>query len=125
MIEQQIDIPTKPATPPPSSPIPSAAARTRHPVLHGRAGDPRGAARHGPAARHVGYYVMLPNMYYRAGVDGARADLRRFRKPERKRMFELMNSLTIPLVMGDADALLARRRPGGRGKGTSAPSATA
>ena len=54
----------------------------------------------------AGYYVMLPNLYYRKGVMelGALPPL-----PEaeaRARMFELMGSINIPLVMSDADALL-------------------
>jgi carboxymethylenebutenolidase len=54
----------------------------------------------------AGYYVMLPNLYYRKGVMelGALPPL-----PEaeaRARMFELMGSITIPLIMADADALL-------------------
>ena len=51
-----------------------------------------------------GYYVMLPNLYYRAGVLEMTAEDRA--DPEHKRVFELMNSLTIPLVMADTDALL-------------------
>lgn len=53
------------------------------------------------------YYVVLPNMYYRAGVmelgpmDGSPGSA------WLKRMFELMSSLSIPLVMSDTDALLA------------------
>jgi carboxymethylenebutenolidase len=55
----------------------------------------------------VGYYVMLPNMYYRKGVMEL-ADLPPLEADAaRARMFEFMNSLTIPLVMDDADALLA------------------
>ena len=54
----------------------------------------------------VGYYVMLPNMYYRAGVMEMK-DLPPLPEAEaRERMFGFMNSLTIPLVMADADALL-------------------
>ena len=54
----------------------------------------------------VGYYVMLPNMYYRHGVMEL-ADLPKLEEQEaRARMFGFMNSLTIPLVMEDADALL-------------------
>jgi carboxymethylenebutenolidase len=53
----------------------------------------------------AGYYVMLPNLYYRAGVlelpPEAWAD------PERKMMFGLMDSITIPMVMADTDRLLA------------------
>jgi carboxymethylenebutenolidase len=54
----------------------------------------------------VGYYVMLPNLYYRSGVMEL-ADLPKVDEAAaRKRMFELMGSLTIPLVMDDGDALL-------------------
>ena len=54
----------------------------------------------------VGYYVMLPNMYYRKGVMEL-ADLPPLPEAEaRARMFDLMGSLTIALVMDDADALL-------------------
>lgn len=52
----------------------------------------------------VGYYVMLPNLYYRAGV----MELGRLDAPgARDRMFGLMNGLTIPMVMDDTEALLA------------------
>lgn len=54
-----------------------------------------------------GYYVMLPNLYYRAGEmelgpiefepDG----------PWRKKMFALMNNLEIPMVLSDVDAMIA------------------
>jgi carboxymethylenebutenolidase len=54
----------------------------------------------------VGYYVMLPNLYYRRGVMELK-DLPPLAEDKaRERMFELMTSLTIPLVMDDADALL-------------------
>jgi carboxymethylenebutenolidase len=55
----------------------------------------------------VGYYVMLPNLYYRSGV----MELGRLPPepdaPERKRMFELMESLSIAKIMSDSDALIA------------------
>src|SRR5215468_3875815 len=54
-----------------------------------------------------GYYVMLPNMYYRAGVMEIGPINPDPESPERKRMFELMHSLSIPLVMEDTKALLA------------------
>jgi carboxymethylenebutenolidase len=54
-----------------------------------------------------GYYVMLPNMYYRAGAMELGPINPDPESPERKRMFSLMNSLTIPLVMEDTTALLA------------------
>src|SRR5258706_4946825 len=56
----------------------------------------------------VGYYVMLPNLYYRKGVmelgplPPPSAD-----DPARQRMMELMYSLTIDLVMDDAEAMIA------------------
>lgn len=54
----------------------------------------------------AGYYVMLPNLYYRSGVMEL-ADLPPLPEAEsRARMFELMGSLNIALVMDDADALL-------------------
>ena len=53
----------------------------------------------------AGYYVMLPNLYYRSGVLELTAE--DWADPERKKMMGLMYSLTIPLVMEDADALLA------------------
>jgi carboxymethylenebutenolidase len=47
---------------------------------------------------------MLPNLYYRSGVMeiGPLAD-----ESARTRMFELMESLTIPKIMSDTQALLA------------------
>jgi carboxymethylenebutenolidase len=54
-----------------------------------------------------GYYVMLPNMYYRAGVMELGPINPDPNSPERKQMFELMNSLNVPLVMEDTKALLA------------------
>jgi len=52
----------------------------------------------------VGYYVMLPNLYYRAGV----MELGALDAPEvRTTMFALMNGLSITNVMEDTDALLA------------------
>jgi carboxymethylenebutenolidase len=54
----------------------------------------------------VGYYVMLPNLYYRRGVMEMK-DLPPLPEAEaRARMFDFMGSLTIPLVMDDADCLL-------------------
>lgn len=55
----------------------------------------------------VGYYVMLPNLYYRAGV----MELGPLNGPDvealRTRMFSLMNALTIPMIMSDTEGLLA------------------
>ena len=52
-----------------------------------------------------GYYVMLPNLYYRSGVMELPLPTLPD-SPERKRMFELMGSLTIPMIMDDTRALL-------------------
>ena len=55
----------------------------------------------------VGYYVMLPNLYYREGV----MELGRIpmdpQAPERARMMQLMASLTIAKTMDDTGAMLA------------------
>ena len=57
----------------------------------------------------VGYYVMLPNLYYRSGV----MELWPFPtepaalEAARDRMFELMGSLSPALVMSDCAAMLA------------------
>jgi carboxymethylenebutenolidase len=51
----------------------------------------------------AGYYVMLPNLYYRAGV----MELGSLAEPAaRERMFGYMNELTIAMVMADAAALI-------------------
>ena len=54
----------------------------------------------------AGYYVMLPNLYYRRGVLELK-DLPPLPEAEaRARMFDLLGSITIPLIMDDGDALL-------------------
>ncbi len=54
-----------------------------------------------------GYYVMLPNLYYRAGVMEL-GPLPTGDDPAwRKRMMDLMYALKIPMVMADGDAMLA------------------
>ena len=54
-----------------------------------------------------GYYVLLPNLYYRAGVMEIGPISPDPDHPARKQMFQLMNSLDIDLVMSDAEGLLA------------------
>lgn len=56
-----------------------------------------------------GYYVMLPNMYYRSGVLEL-GPVGEPGTPSRQRMYDLMETLTIPLVMADVDGLLAFAR---------------
>jgi carboxymethylenebutenolidase len=108
MIERQIDIPT-----------PDGAAPTF--IVHPDRGGPfpvivflmdapgireelRDMARRFATS---GYVVMLPNLYYRSGVGELGPIPADPAAPERKRMFDLMESLTIPMVMDDFDALLA------------------
>jgi carboxymethylenebutenolidase len=54
----------------------------------------------------VGYYVLLPNLYYRSHVEELGPYLGEANLATRQRMMELMASLTIPLVMEDTDALI-------------------
>src|SRR6185312_16262129 len=56
----------------------------------------------------VGYYVLLPNLYYRAGR-GTTLDTSALSEgsPERRRMWELMKSLSNDLVAEDTETLLA------------------
>jgi carboxymethylenebutenolidase len=54
-----------------------------------------------------GYYVMLPNLYYRSDVMELGPLPADPEAPERKRMFQLMASINIALVMEDTSALLA------------------
>ena len=119
MIERQLDIPT-------------ADGATTTFIVHPERGGPHPPIlffMDAPAIREElrdmarrlassGYYVVLPNMYYRAGV----MELGNLAAPgARDRMFELMNGLSIPLVMADAKALIEfidadpAARPGGIG----------
>jgi carboxymethylenebutenolidase len=57
----------------------------------------------------VGYTVVLPNMYYRAGT-GTTLNYGRMREegsPERERMWQLMNSINNALITEDTRTLLA------------------
>ncbi len=53
-----------------------------------------------------GYYVMLPNLYYRSGVVELGPLSQDPEHPSRKRMAELMGTLGISMVMSDIDAML-------------------
>lgn len=58
----------------------------------------------------VGYYVMLPNMYYRDGREGAYGfdqDRIRTDPAELNKMFALMNALTNAMVVSDTAPMLA------------------
>jgi carboxymethylenebutenolidase len=54
-----------------------------------------------------GYYVILPNLYYRSGVMELGPIDADPEHPSRKRMYDLMNSLGISMVMDDTDAMIA------------------
>lgn len=54
----------------------------------------------------AGYYVMLPNLYYRSGVMELGPLSPDPDSPQRIKMFQLMDSLTIQLIMSDTDSLL-------------------
>jgi carboxymethylenebutenolidase len=108
MIDQQVEIPTKDGKtttfishPERGGPFPVIIFYMDAPAIREELRD---------MARRLatsGYYVMLPNMYYRAGVMELGPINPDPESPERKRMFELMHSLSIPLVMEDTEALLA------------------
>ena len=104
MIERQIDIPT-------------ADGATTTFICHPERGGPHPPIlffMDAPAIREelrdmarrlgtAGYYVMLPNLYYRAGV----MELGPLGEPGmRERMFGYMNGLSIAMVMSDARALI-------------------
>ena len=54
----------------------------------------------------AGYFVLLPNLYYRSGVMELGPLPADPNAPERKRMFELMESLSIAKIMDDTKAML-------------------
>jgi carboxymethylenebutenolidase len=55
----------------------------------------------------VGYYVMLPNLYYRADVEELGSFIGEANLATREKMFKLMATLEIAMVMKDTAALLA------------------
>src|ERR1700736_1214194 len=108
MIDQQIEIPTKDGQT--TTFITHPERGGRHPVIIFYMDAPAIREELRDMARRLGtsgYYVMLPNMYYRAGVMELGPINPDPESPERKKMFSLMGSLSIPLVMEDTKALLA------------------
>ena len=108
MIDQQIEIPTKDghtttfiSHPERGGPFPVILFYMDAPAIREELRDM--ARRLGTS----GYYVMLPNLYYRSGVMELGPLPADPEAPERKRMFQLMASINIPLVMEDTRALLA------------------
>jgi carboxymethylenebutenolidase len=55
----------------------------------------------------VGYYVMLPNMYYRSNVEELGSVVGEANVATRQRALQLMTTINIPMVMQDVDALVA------------------
>jgi carboxymethylenebutenolidase len=55
----------------------------------------------------VGYYVMLPNLYYRSNVEELGSVVGEANIAARQKALQLMTTISIPMVMQDADALLA------------------
>jgi carboxymethylenebutenolidase len=54
-----------------------------------------------------GYYVMLPNLYYRSGEMELGPLSPDPEHPSRKKMYDLMNTLGISMIMSDIDGMLA------------------
>jgi carboxymethylenebutenolidase len=55
----------------------------------------------------VGYYVMLPNLYYRSGVEELGPFVGEAHVATRQKLMQLMGTINIPMVMQDIDALVA------------------
>jgi carboxymethylenebutenolidase len=55
----------------------------------------------------VGYYVMLPNLYYRSDVEELGPFVGEAHLATRQRLMELMRTINIAMVMPDVDALIA------------------
>jgi carboxymethylenebutenolidase len=55
----------------------------------------------------VGYYVLLPNLYYRSGVEELGPYIGEAHAATRQKLMALMATLNISMVMEDTDALLA------------------
>jgi len=108
MIEQQIDITTKDGAM--STFVCHPERGGPHPVVlfymdaPGIREELRDMARRLASA---GYYVLLPNLYYRAGVNELGNFIGDAGAAARTKMMELMGTLTIAMVMDDTDALIA------------------
>src|SRR5882757_2598760 len=108
MIDQQIEIPTKDGHTTTFISHPDRGGP--HPVILFYMDAPGIREELRDMARRLatsGYYVMLPNLYYRLDVMELGPLPADPEAPERKRMFQLMASINIPLVMEDTSALLA------------------
>jgi len=105
MIERQLDIPTPHGAT--TSFIVHPERDGPHPVVFFFMDAPAIREELRDMARRLatgGYYVILPNLYYRAGV----MEISPLADPDvRTRMMELMTGLSIDMVMSDTEALLA------------------
>jgi carboxymethylenebutenolidase len=108
MIDQQIEIPTQDGHV--TTFITHPERDAPHPVVIFYMDAPAIREELRDMARRLGtsgYYVMLPNLYYRSGVMELGPLPADPESPERKRMFQLMTSINIAMVMQDTTALLA------------------
>ncbi len=108
MIEQQIDIPTKDGNT--TTFITHPERGGPHPILIFLMDAPGVREELRDMCRRlatVGYYVMLPNLYYRLGIMERGPAPTDPNDPARARMLGYMNSLTIPTMMNDVEALIA------------------
>ncbi len=55
----------------------------------------------------VGYYVMLPNLYYRSNVEELGSVVGEANLATRQKALQLMTTINVPMVMQDVDALIA------------------
>jgi carboxymethylenebutenolidase len=55
----------------------------------------------------VGYYVMLPNLYYRSNAEELGSVVGEANVATRQKALQLMTTINIPMVMQDVDALIA------------------
>ena len=108
MIDQQIEIPTRDGRT--TTFVTHPEREGPHPVILFYMDAPAIREELRDMARRLGssgYYVMLPNLYYRSGVMEIGPVPQDPESPERKRMFQLMSSINIPMIMQDTRALLA------------------
>ena len=108
MIDQQIEIPTRDGRT--TTFVTHPEREGPHPVILFYMDAPAIREELRDMARRLGssgYYVMLPNLYYRSGVMEIGPVPQDPESPERKRMFQLMSSIDIPMIMEDTRALLA------------------
>src|SRR6195952_5844405 len=108
MIDQQIEIPTKDGKV--TTFISHPERDGPHPLIIFYMDAPGIREELRDMARRLatsGYYVMLPNLYYRSNVMELGPIPPDPEAPERKQMFGYMASIDIPMVMEDTRALLA------------------